>query len=134
MAIVDEFVKYRDGLAAPRHRSGVFCTHSSPTKSRLLAVGRCGSLFIPPVGGTMLLARRRVIRKQDEALAHLQQGNALGRVARLFGGIRAVVCLVQILAPCGHFTFSTAFAVDVTQNEKSRFGGSALELRGEETE
>jgi hypothetical protein len=24
--------------------------------------------------------------------------------------------------------------VDVTQNEKSRFGGSALELRGEETE
>jgi hypothetical protein len=29
------------------------------------------------MGGTMLLARRDVIRKQDEALAHLKERNAL---------------------------------------------------------
>ena len=69
-----------------------------------------------------------------EALAHLQERNALGRVACLFCGIRAVVCLVQILAPCAHFTVAALFAADVTQIEKSRFHGSALELKGRETE
>jgi hypothetical protein len=62
-----------------------------------------------PVSGTMLLARRDVIRKQDEALAHLQERNALGRVARLFGGICADVCLVQILAPRAHFSGFAVF-------------------------
>jgi hypothetical protein len=79
----------------------------SPAAS--LAVRWHGSLFVPPMSGTMLLARREVIRKSDKALAHLQECNALGRVARVFGGICADVCLVQILAPCAHFLGSAVF-------------------------
>jgi hypothetical protein len=56
------------------------------------------------MGSTTLLAQRDVIRKQNEVLAHLQERKALGRVARLVGGIRAVVCLAQLRAPCGHFS------------------------------
>ena len=63
----------------------------------------------------MLSANRDVIRKQNEALAHLQERNALGRDGRVFGGIHAV---------------SAMFVTNVTQNEKSRFHGSALEPRG----
>jgi hypothetical protein len=61
------------------------------------------------MSGTMLLARRDVIRKQDEALAHLQERNALGRVTRRFGGICARVCLLQIVAPCAHFSGPALF-------------------------
>jgi formate hydrogenlyase subunit 6/NADH:ubiquinone oxidoreductase subunit I len=57
----------------------------------------------------MLLSRHDVIRKKNEAPAHLQERNALGRVARLFCGICAVVCPVQVLAPCGHFSLSDHF-------------------------
>jgi hypothetical protein len=78
----------------------------------------------------MLLSRRDVIRKNNEAPAHLQERNALGRVTRLFCGICAVVCLVQILAPCSHLSASAMFTADITQNAKSRFHGSALELTG----
>jgi hypothetical protein len=71
-----------------------------------LAVRWRGPLFVPPMSGTMLLARCDVIRKQNEALAHLQERNTLGRVPSLFGGICASVCLIQILAPCAHFSGS----------------------------
>jgi hypothetical protein len=82
----------------------------------------------------MLLARRDVIRKQDEALADLQERNALGRIARLFGGICASVCLIQILAQRAHFSGS-AVLLRRNAEEESRFHDSAvLEPRGEETE
>jgi hypothetical protein len=73
-------------------------------RAATLAVRWRDPLFIPPMSGTMLLARRNVIRKQNKALAHLQECNALGRVPSLFGGIRASVCLIQILASCAHFS------------------------------
>ena len=81
----------------------------------------------------MLLARRDVIRKQDEALAHLQERNALGRIARLFCGICAGVCLIQIVAPRAHFSGS-AVLLRRNAEEKKRFHDSAvLEPRGEKT-
>jgi hypothetical protein len=95
---------------------------------------RRGSPFIRPMGGTMLLSRRDVIRKKNEATAHLQERNTLGRVACPSCGVCAVVRLSQVLVPCGHFSVSAMFAANVTQNEKSRFHGSALRLRGEKTE
>jgi hypothetical protein len=95
---------------------------------------RRGPPFIRPMGGTVLLSRRDVIRKKNEAPAHLQERNALGRVTCLFCSVCAVVCLIEVLVPCGHFSVSAMFAANVTQNEKSRFHGSALQLRGAKTE
>jgi hypothetical protein len=69
----------------------------------------------------MRLARRDVIRKQNEALAHLQERNALGRVARLFWRHPRSRLPCSVLAPRGHFSVSAV--TKVTQNVKSRFHG-----------
>jgi hypothetical protein len=62
------------------------------------------------MGGTMLLARRDVIGKQNEALAHLQERNALGRVARPFGGICTGVRYLRIVAQRAHFSLALLLA------------------------
>jgi hypothetical protein len=80
---------------------------------------------------TVLLARRDVIRKQDEALTHLQKRNALGGVARLFGGICAGVCLVQVLASRAHFSVSAMF-IARNAERKGPFPDSALPERKSE--
>jgi hypothetical protein len=88
-------------------------------RAATLAVRWRDPLFIPTMSGAMLLARRDVIRKEDEALAHLQERNALGRVARLFGGICAGVCLIQILAPRAHFSGSAVLLGHNAERKKS---------------
>jgi hypothetical protein len=106
--------------AATSSPRAAFCGNGPlPNRPAPLAVRWRDSLFISPMGGTMLLARRDVIGKQNEALAHLQERNALGRVARPFGGISAGVCLVQIAAPSAHSSGSTLFASRNAEGKKS---------------
>jgi hypothetical protein len=58
---------------------------------------------------SMALPIRDVFDEQHEALAYLQQRQALGRVTRLLGGICTGIGLAQILAPRAHSQLQSTF-------------------------